>query len=72
MLTLEKRHERGEKEHVGITTTANQKIEADGSWNLLATITWWWQIHLAPTKHPKQSPGTSQRERHATELTTSW
>ena len=50
----------------------NQTIEADGSWNSLATMTWWWQTHLAPTKHPEKSPGAAQTERHATKLTTSW
>ena len=60
------------KEHVGITATPNQMIEADGSWNSLATMTWWWQTHLAPTKHPEKSPGTAQMERHTTKLTTSW
>ena len=32
-----KRHVRTGKEHVGITATPNQTIEADGSWNSLAT-----------------------------------
>ena len=72
MLRLENRHVRTGKEHVGITATPNQTIEADGSWNSLATMSWWWQTHLAPTKHPEKSPGTAQTERHTTKLTTSW
>ena len=55
-----------------ITATSNQTIEADGSWNSLATMTWWLQTHLAPTKHPGKSPVTAQAERHTTKLTTSW
>ena len=60
------------KEHVGITATPNQTMEADGSWNSLATTTWCWQTHLAPTKHSEKSPGTAQTERNSTKLTTSW
>ena len=71
-LRLEERHVRTGKEDVGITATANQTIEADGSWNSLATMTWWRQTHLAPTKHPEKSPGTAQTERYTTKLTTSW
>ena len=41
MLRLEKGHVRTGKEHVGITATPNQAIEVDGSWNSLATMTWW-------------------------------
>ena len=37
-LRLEKRHVRTGKEHVGITATPNQTIEADDSWNSPATI----------------------------------
>ena len=50
----------------------NQTIEADGPWNSLATMSWWWQTHLAPTKHSEKSLGTAQMERHTTKLTTSW
>ena len=49
---------------MGITETPNQTIAADGFLNSLATMTWWWQTHLAPTKHPAKSPGTAQAERH--------
>ena len=44
-LRLEKRHVRTGKEHVGITATQNQTIEADSSSNSLAIMTWWWQTH---------------------------
>ena len=71
-LRLEKRHVRTGEKHVGITATQNQTIEAHGYLNSLATMTWWWQTHLAPTKHQEKSPGTAQTKRHTTELTTSW
>ena len=51
---MEKRHVRTIKEHGGITAKANHTIEADGSWNSLATMTLWWQTHSPPPQKKKK------------------
>ena len=51
---------------------SNERGLDSGSWNLLATMIWWWQILVAPTSHPEKSRGTVQMGKPTIRLITSW
>ena len=72
MPRLEKMSMRTGKALVGVPATSDQMREASGSWNLPATMIWWWQILLAPTKHPEKSRGTVQMGKPTIRLIASW